>query len=239
MSWISKTLNSSVGKKLVTGASGLFLVLFLTGHLVGNLQIFAGTGIPGLFEGDQGKSFNLYAEFMTHAELIQIMRWMTYFSIILHAVWGIGLVFYNKKARSKGYAYSKPGESSSWNSRSMGVLGTLLLVFIVTHMYNFWWKVKVGDLPTVNVDGEIIHNLFQLTQDSFTNESWGIFLVIGYVLAMVVLGFHLNHGFASAFQTFGLNHKKYTPAIKKVGKLYSILVPTLFALMPIWLYITK
>ena len=277
----SAILKSSIAKKYWMALTGLFLCLFLVGHLLGNLQLLASAG-----EGAK-RAFNEYAHFMGHNIFIKVMSYLTYISIIFHAVDGIMLAVQNKKARPQNYAYNNPGANSSAASRYMAVLGTLILVFIVTHMANFWYRMKVaqdlplhtkeitvpgnpmmgmaeqkmnlylttsGDyMPADQVDvknvtefyakgidlkmGEGYKDLYTLTVEFFSkNSDTGLIATILYVLAMAVLAFHLWHGFASAFQSLGLRNKRYAPTIELVGRIFAVLVPAAFAIIPIILY---
>ena len=132
----SAFIKSSLAKKYYMALTGLFLCLFLVGHLLGNLQMIFKTG-------EEGKRiFNEYAYFMTHNPAVMLLSYLTYFSILFHAADGIALLIQNRRARPVKYAYSKPSANSSWTSRYMALLGTLVLVFIATHMSNFWWKMK-------------------------------------------------------------------------------------------------
>lgn len=206
--------------------TGLFLILFLTGHVSGNLL---------LFKGDGGEAFNIYAKFMTTNPAVKILSYLTYISVIGHVIYAIILGRKNKAARPIGYEESKSSTNSTTASRNMGVLGTIILIFLVVHMQSFWYQMHWGDLPLVEYDGETYKDLFSIVTFAFQNE----LMVAGYVIAMGFLAFHLSHGFASAFQTLGLNHKKYTPAIQAVGKFYAVIVPILFALMPLYIYFTS
>lgn len=226
MGWVSKTLNSSLGRKLIMSLTGLFLILFLIGHVSGNLL---------LFKNDGGQAFNEYAKFMTTNPAVKILSYLTYISILGHVVYSIILTSMNKKARPIGYAKSRPETNSPWNSRNMGVLGTIILLFLVVHLQGFWYQMHWGDLPMVEYDGLPYKDLSTVVYFAFSQ----IWLVALYVISMVFLGLHLSHGFASAFQTLGLNHKKYTPAIKFLGMAFSIIVPALFASMPLFIYITS
>ncbi|WP_194774414.1 succinate dehydrogenase cytochrome b subunit [Pararhodonellum marinum] len=226
MSWVTKTLNSTLGRKLVMALTGLFLILFLTGHVSGNLL---------LFKGDGGRAFNEYAKFMTTNPAILILSYLTYISILGHVVYSILLTSYNKKARPINYAVNRPETNSSWSSRNMGILGTIILVFLVVHLQGFWAKMHWGDIPYVTYDGQEYKDLYSVVVFAFRQE-W---LVALYVIAMGFLAFHLSHGFASAFQTLGLNHRKYSPAIEMIGKIYAIGVPIIFASMPVYLYFTS
>lgn len=277
----SALLKSSIAKKWWMALTGLFLCVFLVGHLAGNLQLIFGTSLQ----------FNQYALFMTTNPAVKVLSYLTYFSILFHAIDGIMLTIQNKAARPIGYAVKNDKVSSTWSSRNMAVLGTLLLVFIVTHMVNFWAKMHFSEMPLqqqvvkisnpmTGVDEEVaVYNftdgsaapvnvvemgqleikngrdfyqagtdlkvkegykdLYKITFDFFKNESFGLFAVIGYVLAMAVLGFHLSHGFASAFQSLGLNNPKYNGLIKTVGLGFAIIVPALFAIIPIYIYFVK
>ncbi|MBN7811688.1 succinate dehydrogenase cytochrome b subunit [Algoriphagus sp. H41] len=226
MSWVTKTLKSTLGRKLIMALTGLFLILFLTGHVSGNLL---------LFKNDGGEAFNIYAKFMTTNPAVKVLSYLTYISVIAHVIYSIILSRHNKAARPVGYAESKAATNSAWASRNMGILGTIILIFIVVHMQSFWAQMHWGDLPVKTYAGEEYKDLYSIVNFAFQN----IFMVIGYVVAMAFLAFHLSHGFASAFQTLGLNHKKYSPAIKAVGQLYCIVVPVLFAAMPLYIYFTS
>ncbi|MEB2782907.1 succinate dehydrogenase cytochrome b subunit [Algoriphagus sp. C2-6-M1] len=225
MSWVTKTLSSTIGRKLIMALTGLFLILFLTGHVSGNLL---------LFKNDGGEAFNIYAKFMTTNPAVKLLSYLTYISIIGHVIFSIWLSKRNKAARPIGYGVSTP-PSTTVSSRNMGILGTIILIFIVVHMQSFWAQMHWGDLPIVTYGGEEYKNLFKIVTFAFQNE----LMVIGYVVAMAFLAFHLSHGFASAFQTLGLNHQKYSPAIAVIGKVYCILVPVLFASIPVYIYFTQ
>ncbi len=207
MSWVTKTLNSTLGKKLIMALTGLFLILFLTGHVSGNLL---------LFKGDGGQAFNIYAKFMTTNPAVKLLSYLTYISVIGHVIYSIFLSRQNKAARPVNYSTSKGSTNSAWSSRNMGVLGTIILIFLVVHLQGFWAQMHWGQVPSVTYDGEEYKDLFLIVNGAF-KQLW---LVALYVISMVFLGFHLSHGFASAFQTLGLNHKKYSPAIQTAGSIY-------------------
>ena len=280
----SAFLKSSIAKKYWMALTGLFLCLFLSGHLAGNLQLIF----------SDAKHFNEYALFMTSNPAVKILSYLTYISILFHAVDGILLTIQNKKARPVGYAKTD-GSSSSVSSRNMAVLGTIILVFIVTHMVNFWAvmhfdkniplmtktievqgnkqvfyvgtqagqyfpieqiakedeKVEQGTMPkqfVIKNRTELYYNqvdvkvadlykdLHKITIDFFKHPKTGLLATILYVLAMFTLAFHLLHGFQSAFQSLGLNNPKYTPGIKKFGAAFAIIVPLLFAIIPVYIH---
>lgn len=223
MNWFTRLLSSTLGRKLLMALTGLFLILFLIVHLIGNLQ---------LLKSDEGQAFNVYAKFMTSNPLIKIVSYVNYTFILLHVIWAILLTRRNRAARgSEGYAVSK--NSSPWTSRYMGILGTLIFIFLIIHLRGFWAQMHWGGIPTKNYDGEEVKDLYAVVALAYS-QAWYVVL---YVVSMVVLAFHLWHGFASAFQTLGLNHAKYNPLIKFVGQAFAIVVPALFALIPIWMFL--
>ncbi len=225
MSWFSKFLSTSVGNKVIMSLTGLFLILFLTVHLIGNLQ---------LLKDDGGEAFNTYAYFMTHNPLIKLISYGNYFFILWHAFTGLKLWLANRAARPVGYAKNYTANSST-SSRNMAWFGIIILVFILIHMWQFWGQMKFGELQSVKYplfDHEV-KDLYSLVATTYQN----LFFVLFYVVSMIVVGFHLWHGFQSSFQTLGINHKKYTPLIKLIGAGYSILVPLGFALIPVWSYL--
>lgn len=218
MSSLSKAFTSSIGKKFVMGLTGIFLISFLLIHVAINALIFL---------NDSGATFNVAADFMGHNIVIRIMEIGLFAGLILHIVQAIMLTSQNNAARPQKYTYNNPSANSKWYSRSMGLLGTLILMFLVLHLYHFWWPTKVA------VFNHEEHNTFQNIVVIF-QELW---VVIVYVLGVISLGYHLLHGFQSSFQTMGWNHKKWTPVIKTIGVGFSIIVPVIFALMPISIYL--
>lgn len=224
MSWFTHALSSTIGRKVIMSLTGLFLITFLIVHASGNML---------LFKNDGGEAFNLYAEFMTSNPLIKVASYILYSGIILHVIYSIILTSKNKSARPVGYKLAHPNANSTWRSRNMGVLGTIIFIFLVIHLRSFWYEMHFGDIPVVTYAGVEVSDLYTVVQAAFSQ--WWYSLI--YVLAMIGLGFHLAHGFWSAFQTLGMSHKKYTPFIKTVGVLFAIVVPALFASMPIYFYL--
>ncbi|MEK6783367.1 MAG: succinate dehydrogenase cytochrome b subunit [Bacteroidota bacterium] len=223
MKWFFELFSSTLGRKLLMALSGLFLILFLAVHLAGNLQ---------LLKHDGGEAFNVYAKFMTSNPLIKTVSYGNYFLILLHIFIAFALTLKNRAARgTEGYAVSS-GKSSSLASRNMGILGTIILIFLVIHMKDFWAQMHWGGIPTATYDGVEVKDLYKVVALSFV-QGWYVAL---YVLCMIALSFHLWHGFTSAFQTLGLNHMKYNPVINFVGRAFAIVVPSLFALIPIVMF---
>jgi succinate dehydrogenase / fumarate reductase cytochrome b subunit len=229
----SALLKSSLAKKYWMAFTGLFLCTFLVGHLLGNLQLLLPVSETAR---DQ---FNEYALFMTTNPLILILSYVTYISILFHAIDGVVLTYNNRKARPQGYVSYKPSTNSTWSSRNMGLLGTVILVFIVLHMNAFWAKMKFGALDDTyytTEGGERVKDLYTLTLGTFQDETYGLIFCIIYVLSMAAIAFHLLHGFASGFQSLGVNHPKYNGFIRKFGYGFAILVPLAFAVIPLYIY---
>ncbi|HMR56353.1 MAG TPA: succinate dehydrogenase cytochrome b subunit [Cyclobacteriaceae bacterium] len=223
MKWFLDLFSSSLGRKVLMALTGIFLILFLAVHLAGNLQ---------LLKDDAGKSFNIYADFMGHNPLIQLVSKGNFAFILLHAIWGIMLTIKNRKARGP-QGYANPNKSSVWASRNMGILGTLILIFLVIHLKDFYAQAHFGSLSTQVYEGKEVTDLYTQVAYWF-NVEWYVSL---YLICMAALGFHLWHGFASAFQTLGLNHMKYNPVINFVGKTFAVVVPIAFAIIPIFMYL--
>ncbi|NGM63111.1 succinate dehydrogenase cytochrome b subunit [Sphingobacterium sp. SGG-5] len=249
-------LTSSLGKKLIMSLTGLFLCSFLVVHLIGNLQ---------LFKDDAGYAFNNYAYFMTHFTPIKVVSYLLYASIVIHAVYALILTRQNKAARPVGYYKSSGNENSKWNSRNMGILGTVILVFLVTHMQHFWWQYKFGTTPYVEYQTELATGNRQIiASDDLPSDYTGYkiyvnngveivqskdlykqvayifqnpFIVLLYIVAMAALAFHLIHGFQSAFQTLGFNHRRYIGLVRGIGIwVFGIIIPIAFATMPLYFY---
>ena len=222
MSWISKALTSTLGRKLVMSITGLFLTSFLFVHLGGNIA---------LFYHDNGEAFNAYSHFMSTAAPIRVLELVLLAGFSIHIYTAYVLTQRNKGARPIPYAHTQPSPGVTWFSRNMGTSGTIVLIFLLVHLKNFWYTYHYGEIGMVTVDGQPIKDMYSLTATVFKND-W--YISILYIVAMVLLGFHLNHGFASAFRSLGWEHKKYTPALQAAGAFISIVIPAGFASMPIY-----
>ena len=224
MKWLVDMFSGTLGRKLVMALTGLFLISFLLIHLIGNLQ---------LLKNDGGHAFNVYAEFMSTNPLIQTISKVNFSFILIHIIWSAMLTLKNRQARGSARYEVSSSKSSIWSSRNMGILGTIVLVFLVVHLKDFWAQMHYGGIPTVNYEGKEVRDIYTIVAYWF-DKSWYVAL---YVFCMIGVAFHLWHGFTSAFQTLGLSHMKYNPIINFVGKTFSIVVPALFALIPIWMYL--
>jgi succinate dehydrogenase / fumarate reductase cytochrome b subunit len=219
MSWFTQTLTSSIGKKLLMALTGLFLISFLVIHAAINAMIFYNDG---------GETFTHWGHFMGTNPIIRTLEIGLVIGFIVHIVDGLMLWRANAAARPVKYAVNAAEKNSTWYSRSMGLLGTLLLIFLVIHTSHFWIPNRSNQFVT----GEEL-NLYQMMLDIFQNP----IVVLIYVLGCISLFWHLLHGFKSAFQSLGLNHVKYNGLISFLGTAFSIVVPAIFALMPISMYL--
>lgn len=230
MKW-SEMFTSSVGKKLVMALSGLFLITFLVIHVGINSCVFNDLSI--FDPSDDGRMFNKAAHFMGASVVIRIIEIGLFIGFIIHIIQGFVLEYQNRTARQIGYRVKMGTDGTTWYAKSMGLLGTLLLLFLIMHISHFWVPSRVThDLPPVTYGDTNTHNLFDRMVNVFQNP-W---IVLLYVLGCISLAWHLLHGFQSAFRTLGLSNYKYIGMIKAFGAFFSVLVPLLFALMPISMY---
>lgn len=223
MNWFTKTFSSTIGRKIIMSVTGLFLCSFLVIHLIGNLQ---------LFNNDGGAAFNIYSRFMGTNPIIRTMELVLLAGFLFHIYDAIMLTRRNKAARPIGYVNNHPEENSTWSSRNMGLLGTVILVFLIIHLWNFFVPARFGGLEGVVIEDVEYDNLYLKVVQSF--QIW--WYVALYVIAMIALAYHLIHGFQSAFQTLGLDHKKYTPFIQKFGYAFSVIVCLGFAIIPLYFF---
>ena len=217
---INQFINSSLGRKTVMAATGLFLCLFLVEHLYGNLLLFA---------SDEGQAFVEYSHDAVHSILIRIVEVFLFAAIILHVVQAIAVTKQNNAARPVKYSMYKVAETSNWFSRNMGLTGSLIFFFIVVHLWHFFVPYRI----TGTVGGEDQLNVAQAVKVAFEN-GWYVLL---YVVSVLVLSFHLNHGFQSAFKSLGLSNKKYATTLSVMGSVFSFGIVFIgFASIPVLFY---
>ena len=223
MSTNAGLFSSSLGKKYLMAITGLFLCSFLIIHFLGNIALFTNP-----------VQFNEYTRFMSSNPIIRVMEIILVLGFLTHIIDAIILTRVNKKAQPVKYAVNK--NKSSWYSRNMGLTGTIILVFLILHLQSFWYEYKFGEvLMTLDSNGNEIKDMFTIVKTAFS-EWWYSAI---YILAMILLGSHLNHGFQSAFQSVGLRHKKYTPTIKMLGTGFSISITLGFISFPIYFFIIQ
>lgn len=214
--------SSSLGRKILMAVTGLFLCSFLVVHFIGNIALFT-----------DPQQFNEYTRFMSTNSVIRVMEIVLVLGFVAHIADAVMLTQKNSSARPEKYAMDK--KRSNWFSRNMGLTGSIILAFLVLHLQSFWYEYKFGDVASVTYDGENIKDMYTIVVAAFSQPWYSIL----YVLAMALLGMHLNHGFQSAFQSLGLNHKGYTPTIKKVGTLFAVVITLGFISFPIYFLITS
>lgn len=219
MTW-KHFFTSSLGKKYVMALTGFFLITFLVVHAGINATIFL---------NDNGETFNIVARFMSHNWILRFLEIGLFVFLILHIVQGLMLWRQNAAARPIKYYSNKPEKNSKWYSRSMGLLGTLLLIFLVIHLSHFY----VGTKVALYVHNDAPHNLYLEMKEVFSN---GLVVLI-YAAGIVALFWHLLHGFQSAFQSLGVTNKRFSPIIKGAGMIYTIVICLAFLLMPIAFYL--
>lgn len=214
MGWLADSLNSSIGKKFVMALTGICLILFLIVHLINNLSMYLGV-----------EAYDTVVKSLDGIKpVIRVIEVILALIFIFHIYNGLRLWFINKKARPEKYAVNASSENSTVFSRTMILTGSIVFIFLVIHLQTMWYSFNFGEAHSN-------HQYYYFVAETF-NQS--IVYSLFYVVAMVFLGFHLNHGFQSAFQTFGWNHNKYFPFIKKLGTAYALIMAIGFASLPIY-----
>ncbi len=223
MKW-SEFFFSSPGKKLVMALTGISLILFLVVHAGLNACIWANDG---------GEMFNKAAHFMGATVVIRILEVGLFVGILLHIIQGYVLTARNNSRRSVSYAVSYGNSGSKWYSRSMGLLGTIILLFLIIHWVHFWIPSRFTGVEETFIDNKPVHDLYNLMKTTFSV----LWVVIVYVLACISLSYHLMHGFQSSFRTLGVHNKRYITLIKALGYGFSVIIPLVFAMMPVSMYL--
>jgi succinate dehydrogenase / fumarate reductase cytochrome b subunit len=215
---------SSIGKKLIMGLSGLFLILFIMVHLGVNLLLLFG----------DGSLFNRVAHFMYTNPVVGVIEALLGIGFLLHIVFSVVLALENYYARPVKYKVKNSSATTSWVSRNMLILGGLILSFLIVHIANFFWKIKFGELPYITIHGTEMHDKYDLVTQLFINYWWYDLI---YVLGAIFLGLHLTHGFWSAFQTIGLDNEIWRKRWTFFAKIFAIIIALGFAIIPIYFLI--
>jgi succinate dehydrogenase / fumarate reductase cytochrome b subunit len=206
-----KMFYSTIGRKLVMCLTGLFLCTFLIEHLYGNLL---------MYKMDGGKAFNEYAEMLVSNIIIRTIEYVLFAAFFLHIIYALTLTIANRKARPVRYEVSRQAGNSTWYSRNMGLSGSVIFVFLVVHLKDFFVVYRFGAEPESMAADVAL---------AFQSAAYSAL----YILSMVLLGTHLNHGFQSAFQTMGWNNKKYAMPLKYAGTSFALLMMIGFSTFPI------
>ncbi|MDN6279687.1 MAG: succinate dehydrogenase cytochrome b subunit [Psychroflexus sp.] len=203
--------------------TGLFLCFFLIIHLLGNLQLM-------LPQEKAQLQYNIYSDFLSGNILIKIVSYVLYASILLHSIDAIYLSIKAKKATGTSYVKDKRDRASKWYARQMMFLGTIVLAFLVIHFKDFWFPYKFGALEA-DINGH--KDLYTLVINSF-QELWYVIL---YAIAILALGFHLLHGFFSAYRSLGLYHPTYDKIIKSIGVVFAAVMTFGYLIIPFYIYL--
>jgi len=220
---MSNIFSSSIGKKILMSLTGLFLMVFLLVHLIINLMLLVGP-----------EAYNKAAHFMATNPAIKVMEPLLALGFIIHILLATVLTLKNRQTRPVRYAVTTQSASSTWASRNMYVLGFTLFVFLVIHMLNFFIKMKfTGDdlLHHVMVDGVEMENAYALVSTIFINY-W--YIDVLYLIGFISLGFHLYHGFWSAFQSIGLSNNIWKKRLVIIGRLYLIALTVGYSIIPLY-----
>ena len=208
MNWFTNTFGSSVGKKMMMAVTGLFFCVFLVLHLAGNLTLYMGKD-----------AFNSYAEHLhSLGPLLTLAEWGLLIFAVVHISTGLLLFYQNFKARPERYAVSKRAGGRTLGSATMPYTGVFLLLFVIYHLLNFHFVDKTHT------------TIFQIVSNAFAQPSY----VLIYTFAMIIAAVHVSHGFWSAFQTLGVNHPKYTPFLRGLSLIFSLIVGIGFGFIPVY-----
>jgi len=219
---MSSIFTSSIGKKLLMSLAGIFLLLFLLVHLGINLLVI-------IF--DDPMVFNKAAHFMSSNILIKIFEIVLFGAILLHIIYALILQVQNWIARPQRYSKAN-FSNTSFFSKFMIHTALITLTFLVIHMADFYFKAKFGHAAEIDVDGVMYHDFATEIVDKFKMLPFVIF----YIAAFIFLGFHLIHGFQSAFKTLGIDNKKYTPIIVALANIYTVIIVGGFSIIPVLIY---
>lgn len=213
-------------RKNLIALTGLFLCLFLIIHLAGNLILI-------LPESSARNLYNLYSHTLSKNIFIKVVSIFLYLSIGIHTVYAVLITLKNKDSSPIKYFSNNSSENSSWTSKNMGLLGFVILIFIVVHMANFWARIKLGIGAEVPLDNRGYEDVYLVTTTLFEN----IYYVVFYSLLMIPLGLHIRHGLVSSLRTLGLSSDIYIKYLKNISFILSIVFVLGFAIIPVLAYV--
>ena len=209
--------------------TGLSLILFLIVHVTVNACMWALVFVPG----DNGEVFNKAAHWLGQTLVPRVLEIGLFLFIVIHIVQGYVLEVQNRQKRGINYHVKMGSEGSKWYRKSMGLLGTLIFLFLIVHIADFWVPSRFGGLNEIYYDGKEYHNLYGKMIEVFQNP----YIVALYIVGCISLAWHLIHGFQSSFRTIGVSNIKYMAMINATGIAFSIIVSLLFAMMPVSVYL--
>ncbi len=225
---MSSFLSASIGRKVFMSLTGLFLILFLCVHLTVNLML--------IFD-DTGKLFNVAAHFMATNPFVRTIEPILALGFIIHIIWSGWITLENMRARPRGYSVSDKLLHWWLPSKNMFILGGLVLIFTVIHLFDFWVKMRFTGNPLLNLPtglGPEIHNSYALVSGLFINYLAYDFL---YIAGSILVGLHITHGFWSAFQTIGFNNSIWMKRLKNISTFFGYLFAIGFAAIPLYFII--
>ena len=224
---MSSFMSASIGRKFLMSITGLFLISFLCIHLTLNLFL--------TFD-DSGTLFNLAANFMATNPLIRIIEPLLAIGFVVHIIWSALITLQNMLARPQKYEYGD--QLLSWwaPAKNMFILGGMVMIFLVIHIFNFWVKMKfTGDplLNSVNVGGVEMHNAYALVSNLFLNRWYDLL----YIAGGIMVGLHISHGFWSAFQTIGFSNQIWLKRLKCIAITIGVIFAVGFSYIPLYFMI--
>ncbi len=223
---MSNFWTSSIGKKVVMSLSGLFLISFLCVHLTLNLFL--------IFD-NSGELFNVGANFMATNPVIKIVEPILALGFIIHIIWASVLTLQNQKARPVKYNQRNQSQNATWASRNMYILGAMVLIFLVIHLYNFWWNIKFPSLGTplteAVVGGVEMEDTYALVAGLFKSS---IVYCLLYIAGGILVGLHITHGFWSAFQSIGFSNDIWRKRLEWLAYFFAIVFAVGFSIIPLY-----
>jgi len=213
-------------RKSIIALTGLFLCVFLVVHLSANSLLL-------LPEATARGLYNSYSTTLRESILIKVIAYVLYASILLHAGYALWTTWNNRRAKAKGYKVNHFQQNSTWTSQNMGLLGIMILIFIVVHLANFWARIKLGMGLEVGVDAQGYKDVYEVTYSLFQN----IYYVVFYTVLAIPLGLHLHHGLKSAFMTLGFYHKKGLRIVANISLVYAAIMTIGFGIIPIVVFL--
>ncbi|HIX03734.1 MAG TPA: succinate dehydrogenase cytochrome b subunit [Candidatus Odoribacter faecigallinarum] len=208
---MSNFFTSSIGKKFIMSITGLFLILFLCVHLTVNLLLLVSP-----------EAFNAGCEFMA-LPVIKVIEPILALGFIIHIIWASVLTLQNQKARPTKYALRNQSQNCTWASRNMYILGALVLAFLALHICTIWYNFKFGDIT----------DHYELVSSRLEQPVYGII----YIIAAILLGLHLSHGFWSAFQTIGFSNQIWRKRLEYVAYFFAFVFGIGFSIIPLYFMI--
>ena len=206
--------DSSIGRKVVMSVTGIALVLFLTFH--------ASMNVVALFSAE---GYNMICEFLGSNWYAVAATLALAALVIIHIIYAFWLTMQNRKARGNNrYDVTSKPDKVEWASQNMLVLGIIVVLGMVLHLYNFWYNMMFAELTGITAAHDPADGVAYI-QDTFSNPVY----VVLYLVWLAALWFHLSHGFWSALQTLGWNGKVWFERWKCIGNVYTTLLILCFA----------